>query len=115
MDEGTVLLVWGIMAHLAADWLFQDDWMAMNKSSLRHPGAWVHGLIHAAFMWLVFPIGIAVLIGFIHIFIDTRIPLRWWMKHIKRVEDGPHVAYLEVWVDQVLHILVLAVVVLVFY
>ncbi|NJN81154.1 MAG: DUF3307 domain-containing protein [Caldilineaceae bacterium] len=63
MDEATVLLVWGIMAHFAADWLFQDDWMATNKSSLRHPGAWVHGAIQTAFMWLVFPWGIALLIG----------------------------------------------------
>ena len=28
----TELLVWAIVAHLVADWLFQTDWMAIHLS-----------------------------------------------------------------------------------
>jgi hypothetical protein len=38
----------GWVAHLVADWLLQNNWMAKNKSSLVHPAAWVHALIHAS-------------------------------------------------------------------
>ena len=29
-----------LAAHLVADWLLQNDWMALNKSNLRHPAGW---------------------------------------------------------------------------
>ena len=29
----------GLVAHLAADWVLQNDWMVRNKLSLRHPAA----------------------------------------------------------------------------
>ena len=37
----------GFVAHLVADWLFQNDWIARNKISLRHPAAWIHAAIRA--------------------------------------------------------------------
>ena len=37
MQEATVLLVWGVMVHWVADWLLQNEWIALNKVNLRHP------------------------------------------------------------------------------
>ena len=106
----TELLVWGLIAHLVGDWLLQNDWMAFNKMSLRHPAAWVHGGIHTALLLLVFPWYAAVVIGITHILIDTRKPLLWWMEHLKQMTvEGPHVLLVEIWVDQVMHIVILAV------
>lgn len=31
------LLLWGLVAHLVADWLLQSDWMAANKAKRRSP------------------------------------------------------------------------------
>ena len=35
----------GLVAHLVADWVLQNDWMARHKTSLRHPAAWTHAAI----------------------------------------------------------------------
>ena len=40
----------GLVAHLVADWLLQNDWMALNKMNLRHPAGWVHAAIHGVLL-----------------------------------------------------------------
>jgi hypothetical protein len=109
----TELLVWGTVAHMAADWLFQTEWMAANKSNLAHPAGWVHGAIHTAFMLLVFPWYAALFIGIAHILIDTRKPLLWWMRVVKGIRNGVSLPIVETWLDQVFHVAVLVVAVLV--
>ncbi len=110
MQTATELLVWAIILHLIGDWLLQNDWMAFNKMSLRHPASWVHGGIHTGLLLLVFPWYAAVTVGFIHMLIDTRKPTFWWMEHMKQMTiEGPHVLLVEIWLDQVEHIVVLAV------
>ena len=110
MQTATDLLVWGIVVHLVGDWLLQNDWMAFNKMSLRHPAAWVHGSIHTALLLLVFPWYAAIAIGFSHVLIDTRRPILWWMEHFKQMTvEGPHVLLVEIWLDQVMHVVVLAI------
>ena len=37
-----------LVAHLVADWLLQNDWMAHQKTSLSHSAAWVHGAFRAS-------------------------------------------------------------------
>jgi hypothetical protein len=37
------------------------------------------------------------------------------MKNVKRMHEGPHVFTVEIWVDQVFHITVLAILVLIFF
>jgi len=115
MVEATVLLVWSVVVHLIADWLLQNDWMAVNKVDLRHAAAWVHSGIHTAGLCLVFSWPIALLIGLTHLLIDTRIPLLWWMRMIKQVPKAARLPIVETWLDQVMHITVLAAVVLVRY
>ncbi|MEZ4734610.1 MAG: DUF3307 domain-containing protein [Caldilineaceae bacterium] len=108
MVEATVLLVWSTVVHLIADWLLQNDWMALHKTNLRHPAAWVHSGIHAVGLCLVFVWPLAVLIGITHLLIDTRKPLLWWMRVIKQIPPDVRFPLIEIWLDQAMHIAVLA-------
>ncbi len=109
LQTPTDLLVWGLVAHLAADWLFQTEWMAVNKVSLRHSASWTHAAVYALFMALVFPLLAAILIGFSHLLIDTRAPVRWWVRVVKGAsENTPGVGIVEMGVDQVFHAIVIA-------
>lgn len=123
----TVLLVWGIVAHLVADWLTQNEWVALHKmlrrtptSSVfdRHPSAYVHGTIHAAVQVLVFPPAVALAIGFVHLLIDTREPVIGWAKLIHQTtpdeqsvpEDCLSIGQaITIAADQVWHVAVIAV------
>ncbi|HET7089770.1 MAG TPA: DUF3307 domain-containing protein [Anaerolineae bacterium] len=98
----------GFVAHLFADWLLQNDWMARNKISLRHPAAWVHGAIHALLLGLAlgWPAGLAL--GIVHMLIDTRLPLSWWQRVYHQTGDGPYARHVAIWADQVLHIVFVA-------
>lgn len=121
------LLLWGIVLHLIADWLLQNDWMAENKQSPLHPAAWVHAGIHGClfaliFGWAAFPLTVA------HLLIDTRVPVIWWSQFIRQTpstifmvsnpKTKKQVALMDVgtvvriWVDQVFHIACVAVVAL---
>jgi len=108
MQSATDLLVWAIVAHLIADWLFQNDWMALNKTSLRHPASWVHSGLHVIALLFVLPWHLALVAGALHLLIDTRIPLNWWMHTVKQVKPASQGLIVEIWVDQVMHITVLA-------
>ncbi len=105
----TDLLAWALVAHLAADWLFQTDWMALNKVNLRHPAGWVHATIYALCMAVVFPLPAALAIGIAHLLVDTRVPVRWWMRAVKGMpERTPGANIVELGVDQVFHVMVIA-------
>ena len=106
----TELLVWALIAHVVADWLLQTDWMAVNKVNLRHPAGYVHAGVYTLFMLPLFPWALALLIGVTHLFIDTRGPVHWWMRHIKRVSPGAYAmtGFVESAVDQAFHVVVLA-------
>jgi hypothetical protein len=117
----TDLLVWALVAHIVADWLLQTEWMAVRKTSLRHPAGYVHGGVYALSMLFVFPWTLALLIGAIHVLVDTRVPVHWWMRRVKRMpfdpNGGPHTSpaanphvgvmttVVEAAVDQALHVL----------
>ncbi|MEZ4680331.1 MAG: DUF3307 domain-containing protein [Caldilineaceae bacterium] len=108
MQQATNYLLWGIIVHLIADWLFQTNWMALHKSKLRHPASWVHSGIHSAGLCLVFAWPVALLIGITHLLIDTRKPLLWWMRVVKQMPLHDRSPTVEIWLDQVMHITVLA-------
>jgi hypothetical protein len=109
MEQATQLFVWGAFIHLVADWLLQTEWMTRHKGNLCHPAGWVHGGVHAGLLMIVFPWSVAAIVGIVHVLIDTRVPLAWWLRHYKRLSDGPHRLTVEIWVDQVLHLSVIAV------
>jgi hypothetical protein len=109
MHDATALFVWGFVVHLVADWLFQTEWMAIHKMDLRHLAAWVHSGIHTAGLLLVFAWPLALLIGLSHLLIDTRKPLSWWLRMVKHIPKAANHQSVEIWVDQVMHITVLAI------
>lgn len=109
MQDATGLLVWGIVVHLLADWLLQTNWMAIHKVNLWHPAAWIHSGIHTLTLLFVFTLPMALLIGITHLLIDTRKPLQWWMRIVKQMPADEKFPIVEVWLDQVMHIIILAV------
>ena len=109
MNSATDILVWAIIIHLIADWPLQTDWMACNKTNLRHPAAWVHSGVHAVLLLLVFPWYVAAGVGVTHLLIDTRVPVQWWTKTFKGMpRSAPMYGQIEMWMDQTFHIIVLA-------
>ncbi len=105
----TDLLIWGIVAHLIADWPLQSRWMAENKTSLRHPAGWVHGGVHFVALLFVFQPAVAAVLALLHILIDTRILFNWWLKvYLKTDEDTIIFRHVAIWVDQVMHIMCIA-------
>lgn len=107
--SATQLLVWGAFVHLIVDWLFQNEWIAENKTSLRHPAGYVHAGVHGLAMLLVFPPLAAVALGVAHLLIDTRRPLTWWAKVMSQTVEGPIAAPVHIWRDQTLHIATIGV------
>lgn len=107
----TELLVWGIVAHLVADWFFQNDWQAVNKvRPLHSPAAWVHAGCHFAAMLFVFAWPVALGIAASHLLIDTRRPLQWWRSFMGQAKDGnPLADHVKIWQDQVAHVVCIAV------
>ena len=97
------------VAHLVADWLFQNNWMAQHKHKLPHPAAWVHGAIHGLCLWWALDWRAGVVLGLVHMLIDTRIPLGWWMRTFKDSAEVPEARSIAVWADQVLHIATIAI------
>ncbi len=97
-----------LVAHLVADWVLQNNWMAVNKTRLSHPAGWVHAGIHAICLGLALdPLAGAVL-GGIHLLIDTRVPVNWWIRVFKKSEQAPEARFIAVWTDQVIHLVTIA-------
>jgi hypothetical protein len=109
MSSITIILVWSLVAHLVADWLLQNDWMAKNKSNLSHPAAYVHGLIHMLCLLIILPLWAALIVAIIHVLIDTRKPLLWWSRFYRQTMEGGVSSPLAIWRDQVLHLVILAI------
>ncbi len=109
MQLAATTLVWAIIAHAIADWLLQNEWMAKNKTSLRHPAAYVHGLIYMICLMGVFPLWAAFIVSITHILIDTRKPLLWWRKIFKRTPNAEEDTLVALGEDQALHLVILAV------
>lgn len=102
------LLIWGMVLHLIADWPLQNDWMANNKMKRResyyrmtrglaktvwwhrHPAAYVHSGIHGVLLALVFG-WVAAPLAFLHLLIDTRVPVVWWSNFIGQTQPKPPV------------------------
>jgi hypothetical protein len=105
----TDLLVWGVLAHVVADWLFQNEWMAINKVNWKHPAAWTHSGVHVVALCFVFHPLVALGLGISHLIIDTRKPKDWWQGVIKQTRGGEIGTHVSFWVDQVMHVVCIAI------
>ena len=99
----------GLVAHLVADWVLQNDWMARNKVSLWHPAAWTHAAIQAVCLGLALGWQAGLVLGSIHLLIDTRVPVAWWTRVFKKSGQAPEAGVIAIWLDQTLHILCVAI------
>jgi hypothetical protein len=97
-----------LVAHLVGDWLLQNDWMARNKADLRHPAAWVHSGIQGVLLGCALGWVAGVVLGIVHMIVDTRVPFNWWSKLIRQSKVGPFHDHLIIWEDQVFHIVAIA-------
>lgn len=99
---------WALVAHLSADWIFQNDWMAANKTSLKHPAAWIHAGFHALFLGFALGWISGLVLGVVHALIDTRVPLNWWQRLYRQTKEGYSADITRIMVDQSMHILSIA-------
>ncbi|MHB8126729.1 MAG: DUF3307 domain-containing protein [Desulfitobacteriaceae bacterium] len=104
-----------LVAHLIGDFLFQTNWMAKNKTNKYFP-LFVHTglytIIVAFIAWLSFgglPLWGILTIFIVHTILDKRIFVEWWIQTIMMTKENDSV-WLKIVVDQIFHILVLAVI-----
>jgi hypothetical protein len=109
-----------LIGHLVADWMLQNDWMARNKQShWLSPAIVVHCTIYTFILmvslWLVrtpalnpppYPL-IAVLLFLSHWLIDAGNLAAGWM----RLLGQSRLHFVQVMIDQTLHVLVIALLV----
>lgn len=101
-------LAWLILGHLAGDFLFQNSWMAYNKSH-NFVALFTHSIVYTALVAIasLFFGGLHllayVLIFGVHLLVDQRNLLNWWIKNISRSEEE----WLLIVADQVFHLFTL--------
>lgn len=105
--DATGLMIWGLVAHLIADWPLQNEWMALNKMKRRmrerpypwndgteqvpgpwwdrHPAAYVHAGSHGVLLALVFG-WVAVPLALVHLVIDCRWPVEKWSQLVRQTQ-----------------------------
>ena len=49
-----------------------------------------------------------LVLGFIHLLIDTRVPVAWWMRVFKKCSQVPEAGWIAIWLDQTVHIVCIA-------
>ena len=97
-----------LVMHLIGDWVLQNHWMAENKSNLRHPAAWIHAAIHMILLGIVLGWAGGLVLGLVHLSIDTRLPFELWARTFRMTTEGPHAVHVAIWTDQVFHVLCIA-------
>lgn len=113
------LFDWLLVAHLVADFLLQTDSMARYKEQswqwmIRHVGLYMavmaillipYAAVHAMPAWLVVAALLFLLVT--HVILDRRAFTMWWMRLVGISNDK---LWMSVIIDQVFHIVVLALV-----
>jgi hypothetical protein len=49
-----------------------------------------------------------LVLGLVHLIVDTRLPLGWWLRNVKNSADEPDAHIIAIWADQVIHITCIA-------
>lgn len=113
------LFAWLFVAHLVGDFLIQTRNMAEHKATdwswlLRHIAAYM-AFVTIVIVWYAISFDVPawltiaslLFVAVTHIILDRRTFTAWWVRTVTQASDIP---WLSVVVDQVFHILALAVV-----
>ncbi len=114
------LFEWLLVGHLIGDWVLQNDWMARHKQNgLINRAILVHCTVYTAMLVLVYflpaasprtlstALLFAVLVYVSHWLIDATGLARRWMGFFHQTD----VLFMRIAVDQILHVVVLALLV----
>ena len=103
-----------LIAHLFGDFIFQTNWMAVNKADRTH-SLLFHSLAYTLTIFIfasVFSVPLSIwaiaLVFVSHCILDRRVFTQWWVKTVMKV-DGPEADWLVIMVDQAFHVFILAV------
>ena len=129
MNVAFVVLAY--LVGMAVDWILQVNWQAFNKSRWdKEDNKWVsaaavlsHSLVYALVTSLAVLLPLGMMVDFwlvfavllvTHTLIDTRVPVKWIMKHIKRmtdeqIADYQNFGFMHIGIDHRLHELVIVV------
>ncbi|MBI3957817.1 MAG: DUF3307 domain-containing protein [Chloroflexi bacterium] len=114
------LFEWLLVGHLIGDWVFQNDWMARHKQNgLLNRAIFIHCAVYTAVLWLVYflfavsprhlPTALlfAAFVYLSHWLIDAAGLATRWMRFFHQTD----VPFMRIAVDQILHVVVLALLV----
>lgn len=112
-----------IVAHILGDWIFQTEWMAVNKIKKALPLI-VHVFIYHIFIWIAlgYQYGYAnikvyavlLILMIIHALLDVKWTVDGFMRFMRiNVNREPNIV-LQLSIDQSLHIILLAAAVIYF-
>ena len=110
-----------VLAHLVGDWIIQTEYEAMNKvkGNFFNLALYKHCFMYTLCFVPVFLVaGInwwwLLLVFWSHMFLDRRWPVIWWIEKVKRTspETINNLFWLVIAVDQIMHILILVVIVI---
>ncbi|MDA8096299.1 MAG: DUF3307 domain-containing protein [Clostridia bacterium] len=109
------IFCWLLVGHLVGDFLLQTRWMADRKANAWAPllahsllyttAIAVFGYIGGGLSWLVL---LVVLIS--HVILDRRGLVRFWVRYVNKADD---LLWMRIVIDQIWHILVLALITLI--
>jgi predicted O-methyltransferase YrrM len=60
------------------------------------------------YTWLALGWQAGLVLGFVHLLVDTRVPVAWWMRWFKKCGKAPEVVTIAIWLDQTVHVLCIA-------
>lgn len=106
-----------LLGHLIGDFLLQTRWMADNKDKKWIP-LLTHVIVYTAvvslFGWLSGGISLwaVVMIFLSHIVLDRRKFVVFWVRRVQ-MTDGPAAGWLTIVADQIFHLTVLALAVMI--
>lgn len=108
-----------LCTHLIGDWLLQTDNQAQNKTKNGFPNVFLiqHCIVYTLvfipiFLWQNVSLYFIALIFFSHMIIDYRKPVLWFFKLTCNDSDQEFPQWLVFVKDQVLHVLILAIIAL---
>ncbi len=87
-------LIFGFLFHFIGDYLFQNNWMAQNKTK-SHSAAFIHAVCYSALFLLLTDFYCWLIIFVTHFFIDRYRLAVYWIKLVNNSWDEDNFGYGE--------------------